>query len=100
MRRAARHLTGRAASPLADLPPDDEELARVVADLVARAGRAGAVGPEHVEHARLVLERSRIDRAIRRARAQGDAGIGDLARAREQVLEGIRQVVAQLERAV
>jgi hypothetical protein len=100
LRRAARHLVGRVATPLAELPSEDEELARVVADLVARAGRAGTVEPQHVEHARLVLERSRIDRAIRRARALGGTGVGDLARAREHVLEGIREVVAQLERAV
>ena len=42
LRRAARHLTGRLASPLADLPRDDEELASTVADLVARAGRRSA----------------------------------------------------------
>jgi DNA primase len=100
LRRAARHLVGRVASPLASLPSDDEELARVVADLVARAGRAGTVDPQHVEHARLVLERTRIDRAIRRARGQGGGDVGELARARELVLEGIRQVVAQMERAV
>ena len=41
LRRAARHSPGRTSSPLADLPSDDEELARVVAELVARAGRAG-----------------------------------------------------------
>jgi len=100
LRRAAHHLTGRLRSPLGELPAEDEELARVVADVVARAGRAGPVGPEHIEHARLVLERARLDRAIRRARVQGEAGVGDLARAREQVLQGIRRVVAQLERAV
>ena len=41
MRRAARHLAGRTQSPLADLPPDDEQLARTVAALVEEAGLAG-----------------------------------------------------------
>lgn len=100
MRRAARHIAGRTASPLADLPPDDEELARTVADLVARAGRAGRVSEDQLEHARLVLERARLERAIRRARADGSPGIGELARERESVLEQIRHVVARLERAV
>ncbi len=100
MRRAARHLAGRTKSPLADLPPDDDELARTVADLVARAGRGGHVSEDQVEHARLVLERARLERAIRRARAEGGTGTGDLAREREVVLEKIRKVVAQLERAV
>ena len=100
LRRAARHLAGRTRSPLADLPRDDEELARVVAALVARSGRLGQVGPEHVEHARLTLEKSRIERAIRRARADRSPVIAELARSREEVLAGLRQVVARLERAV
>jgi len=100
MRRAARHLAGRTQSPLADLPPDDDELARTVADLVARAGRAGHVSEDQLEHARLVLERARLERAIRRARAEHGSGIGDLARQREAVLDKIRKVVARLERAV
>ncbi|HUA04263.1 MAG TPA: DNA primase [Solirubrobacteraceae bacterium] len=100
MRRAARHLAGRTQSPLADLPPDDDELARTVADLVARAGRAGHVDEDQLEHARLVLERARLERAIRRARAEQGSGIGELARQREAVLDKIRKVVARLERAV
>ncbi|MBV9336301.1 MAG: hypothetical protein JO243_10455 [Solirubrobacterales bacterium] len=100
MRRAARHIAGRTHSPLADLPPDDEVLARAVADLVARAGRAGRLSEDQLTHARLVLERARLERAIRRARAEGAVGIGELAREREAVLERIRQVVARLERAV
>jgi DNA primase len=100
MRRAARHIAGRSASPLADLPGADDELARTVADLVARAGRAGVVGEERLKHARLVLELARIDRAIIRARAAGAAGTSQLAREREQVLAAIRGVVARLENAV
>ncbi len=100
LRRAARHLTGRTSSPLADLPPDDEELARVIADLVARAGRAGQVSEERLEHARLVLELAQVDRAIVRARSQGAAGTNELGHEREQVLAAIRGVVARLEKAV
>jgi DNA primase len=99
-RRAARHLAGRVASPLADLPPDDERLASLVADLVARSGRAGNVNAEQLEHARLVLELGRVERAIRRSRAQGALGIADLARERERVRESIRATVARMERAV
>jgi DNA primase len=100
LRRAARHLDGRTDSPLADLPSDDDELARIVADLVARAGRSTDVSPERLQHARLVLERDRLDRAIIRARAEGGAGINELARERERVLEQVRGVVSRLEKAV
>ncbi len=100
LRRAARQLKGRTRSPLADLPSDDEELARVIADLVALAGRATDLSPERLQHARLVLERTRLDRAIIRARAQGASGINDLASEREEILEAIHAVVSKLEKAV
>jgi len=100
LRRAARHLAGRTQSPLADLPDGDDELARAVADLVARAGRAGQVSDDQLEHARLVLEQARIDRAIRRAKSEGGTGIAELAREREAVMAARRTVYARLEKAV
>jgi len=99
MRRAARHIAGRTRSPLTDLPDDDEALARAVADLVARAGRAGEVSEDRLEHARLLLERDRLDRAIRRARSEGQAGV-ELANERKAVLESLHEVITRLERAV
>jgi DNA primase len=100
LRRAARHLATRTATPLADLPADDEQLARVMSELVARAGRAPAISSDHLEHARLILERDRLDRAIRRARGAGGSGSNELAREREHVLEAIRNVVSTLEETV
>jgi DNA primase len=100
MRRAARHIAGRTQSPLADLPVGDDALARAVADLVSRAGRAGPVSDDQLEHARLVLEQARLDRAIRRTKAEGGTGIGDLARERETVMAARRTVYARLERTV
>ena len=100
LRRAAGHLAGRLASPLAELPRDDEQLASTVADLVARAGSAGPVSVEELEHARLLLELGRIERAIRRARGAGSSEIPDLAREREQIREQIRAVTGRMERAV
>ncbi len=99
-RRAARHLRARTRSPLTDLPPEDEELANVIADLVARAGAGGDANVERLDHARLLLELARVDRAIARARAQGGEGISELARERQQALEAIHGVVTRLEKAV
>jgi DNA primase len=100
MRRAARHLAVHADAPLSDLPADDEDLARVMAELVARAGRMPDVSEARLDHARLVLERDRLDRAIRRARVQGQSEVGALAREREEVLEQIHRVVGRLEEVV
>jgi DNA primase len=100
LRRAARHLSTHTAAPLADLPPDDEDLARTIADLVAHAGRAGRVSAERIEHERLVLERLRIERAIRLARIEGRPGIGELARQREQVMAEMHEVITKLEQTV
>ena len=100
MRRAATHLSTRPEAPLADLPAGDEQLARVMAELVARAGRMPDVSETRLQHARLVLERDRLDRAIRRARVQGKSEVGALAREREEVLEQIHRVVGRLEEVV
>jgi DNA primase len=100
LRRAARHLAGQTEMPLSGLAPDDEELAHVMADLVARAGHAGQVTVEQLEQQRLLLERARLERAIRRAREEGAPKIGELAREREQVMGEIHAIEARAERAV
>jgi DNA primase len=99
-RRAARHLAEHTASPLSDLPPDDEQLARVIEDLVHRAERTPDVSATRVEHALLLLERNRLDRAIRRSQADGSMDVGRLAREREQVKERIHLAVVALEGTV
>jgi DNA primase len=100
LRRAARHLAGQTEMPLTGLAPEDEELARVMADLVARAGRAGEVSEEQLEQQRLLLERARLERAIRRAREEGGTKTQELAREREQVLGEIRAIDVRMEKAV
>ncbi len=92
LRRAARHLARNAAAPLSELPEGDDELARTVAELVALAGRGRAPTEERLEHARLVLEHARLERAIARTRAAGGAGVAELAQEREQVLAAIHSV--------
>ena len=100
LRRAARHLVGRLDAPLSDLPDDDEELARVLAGLVALAGRGRAPDPDRLQHARLVLEHARLERAIARRRAEGGTGMVDLARERESVQAAMHTVVARMEGAL
>jgi DNA primase len=100
LRRAARHIAGRTDSPLADLPAGDDALARTVAALVAEAGERGQVSEDELEHARLVLDEARLDRAIRRATADGGGGVPELAREREAVRAARHAVTTRLERAV
>jgi DNA primase len=100
LRRAAWHLRERIHAPLSGLPADDEALAKTIADLVALAGRGRGPSEARLEHARLVLERAQIDRAIARGRARGGSGINELAHARERILEQIHEVVARLEGAL
>ncbi len=99
-RRVARHLRGRTESPLADLPANDDELARAVADLVNRVGRGGAVTADQLEHSRLLLELARLGRAIIRARAEHKPGIRELARQRQEVRDAIGAVVSRIEKPV
>jgi hypothetical protein len=82
------------------LAPDDDELARAVADIVARAGRLGEVNEHHIEQQRMLLERGRLDRAIRRARGGGAGDVTDLVRERERVSEHIRELEGLTEKPV
>ena len=100
LRRAARHLAGQTEMPLTALDAEDEELERVMTDLVAQAGRIGEVTQEQLEQQRLLLERARLEREIRRAREQRAPGINDLAREREDVLGAIRELDSRMEKAV
>jgi DNA primase len=99
LRRAAGHLASHISAPLSDLPAEDEDLARTVGGLVELAGNVPDPSPDRLEHARLVLERARLERAIIRARGEG-LGTGELAREREVVREAIRTVVSRLEEPI
>jgi DNA primase len=100
LRRAARHLAGQTEMPLSGLAEDDEDLAHVMADLVARAGRAGEVTVEQLEEQRLQLERARLERAIRHARDEGGTGITELALERKRVLDALHAIGTRVEKAV
>jgi DNA primase len=88
-RRAAEYLRGRLRSPAGELPAGDEPLARIVAELVIRAGELEAT-PAKLELEALQLDLHRLDRRIAAARAEGHEGIRDLAAERQQVLDAIR----------
>ncbi len=93
---AAAHLRSRVRSPLSDLPGDDEPFARLMSGLVELAGRIPDPTPDRLEHARLLLDLDRLERAIRRARAEG-AGTSELARERESARAAYREIVSRLE---
>ncbi|HKG63959.1 MAG TPA: DNA primase [Solirubrobacteraceae bacterium] len=88
-RRAAEYLRGRLRTPAAELPPGDEPLARLVAELVIRAGQLEAT-PAKLELEALQLDLSRLDRLIAGSRVSGGEGMRDLASKRQGVLDAIR----------
>ncbi|HLI58473.1 MAG TPA: DNA primase [Solirubrobacteraceae bacterium] len=96
LRQAAVHLRTRTRAPLSELPADDEEFARVMSGLVELAGRVPDPSPDRLEHARLVLELDRLERALLRARAEGE-GTSEIARRREAVRAQLHEVVSRLE---
>ncbi len=96
LRQAAAHLRTRTRAPLSELPPDDEEFARVMSSLVELAGRVPDPSPDRLEHARLVLDLDRLERALLRARAEGE-GTNEIAQERELVRAQLHEVVSRLE---
>jgi DNA primase len=100
LRRAARHLAGQTEIGLPGPESEDRELHQVMSELNAWAERVGQVTTEQLEQQRLLLERARLERAIRRAQLQRTPGIADLARERENVMGEIRALDARIERAV
>jgi DNA primase len=88
-RRAAEYLRGRLRSPAGELPAGDEPLARLVAELVIRAGELEAT-PAKLELEALQLDLHNLDRRIATARTEGHERIRDLAAERQQVLDEIR----------
>jgi DNA primase len=89
-RRAAAYLRGRLRSPAADLPPDDEPLARLVAELVIRAGELEAT-PAKLELEALQLDLHNLDRRIAAARTGTEPEtVHALAAERQRVLDEIR----------
>ena len=89
-RQAATYLRGRLRTPTADLPPGDEALARLVAEIVVSSGGLEATVAK-LELEALQLDLHRLERQIADARRTGDtSGVGALANERQRVHEEIR----------
>jgi len=88
-REAAAYLRGRLRAPAADLPPGNEALARLVAELVITSGGLEATSAK-LELEALQLDLHRLERHISSARLTGGTGVRELAVERQRVLEEIR----------
>jgi DNA primase len=100
LRRAAHHLQGRTATPMSELPTDDDELSRMIAELVTRAGSRSDISADRLSHARLVLEIARVDRAIKRARVERGPDVAALGRQREALRAELRDITSRLDGTV
>jgi DNA primase len=88
-REAAAYLRGRLRTPAAQLPAGNEALARLVAELVIRAGDLDAT-PALLELEALQLDLHRLERQMSSARISGGTGVQALAVERQRVLDLIR----------
>ena len=87
-RRAARYLAEHLDHPGQGLPDGADDLARLVAELVIRAGDLAAE-PEALELERLQLDKNRLDRQIAEAQRTGEP-VQALAAERQRVPDAIR----------
>ena len=67
---------------------------------MTRAGKTPDVSAGRLMYARLVLERSRLDREIRRARADRGMNVSALARKREDVMDRMSEVLVGLQKTI
>jgi len=99
-RRAAAHLRGRLANPNAEVPPGDDELRALIAELTVRAGE---LRPSRaaLEADALSLDLLRLERRITAARGTGD--VASLVARREELRRrrdlAIDRAMAETERA-
>jgi DNA primase len=90
-RRAARYLAEHLDHPGQALPSGAEDLARLVAELVIRAGDLAA-DPGALEIERLQLDKNRLDREIAAAQRSGEP-VHALAAERQRVQDAIRHLL-------
>lgn len=102
LRRVARLLLAHRESGLAGLPSDDSEALAMLEflriraeDMVRRRGRT--LNADEVEHARLLLERQRLQRELKHARQFGGTGVNALGLELQAVEGSMREITARIE---
>jgi DNA primase len=83
-RRGAAYVRDRLGAELTDVPPEDEELALLIAELVVRAGQMRS-SDAAVEGERLNLELLRIEREITAARTAAAGDVTPLVTRRQEL---------------
>jgi len=96
-RRAAEHLRDHLEAPLEGLP-DDPDLTAYLRALTVRFARE-PVGRASLEHAWLLLELARLQRAIIAARRAESVEVATLAAEREDVRRRLDEVSERIDRA-
>ena len=96
LRRARDHLVAHPGDPLADLPDDDRELAALLTAGAVQADSVEAPSEGRLHTDFLHLDKRRIERELRHARADGDfARQGELAAALQQVRRALDAAIGQ-----
>jgi DNA primase len=97
LQRVRLHLLEHFDDPLADLDPEDGELAALVAGIALRAEEGEPAEAPLLRMSFLALELRRIDREIRHSRQDGDlARQTELAGARQQVRRDMDAVMGEV----
>jgi DNA primase len=97
LQRVRLHLLDHFDDPLAELDPEDGELAALVAGIALRAEEGEPAEAPLLRMSFLALELRRIDREIRHARQDGDlARQTELAGARQQVRRDMDSVMGEV----
>ena len=85
LRRAREHLLAHEDDPQAAVPPEDAELAAAINEVMRLAEPMTETDREALRTDFLLLERSRLEREVRRARSEDDPRQSELANALQQV---------------
>jgi DNA primase len=100
MRRAAQHLALHLPDITAAPAAEDPEVLVTLTDLIDRAARGPSVGAGEVEHARLLLERDRLQREKKYGQQHGLPGLHKLSIELQAVETAMKAVVARRDRGV